>query len=117
MAAVQRRQSAAATIRVPVVVSPTDVGIGSEGSLRRLRMIADAMRQGVIRVQRNIPCSPLDRKEQGIIVGVAFGRDPGNIAIELSDPRVCQVEAPPGIIIGRCRTRWILHAAESAWCE
>ena len=89
-------------IRVPVVVSPTNVAVGSESVLRRLRMIADAMRQGVIRIQRDIPGIPLDRNEQAIIVGVAFGRDSGKIAIKLSDPRVRHVKAPSSIVIGRC---------------
>ena len=83
MAAVLRRHGAVAVIGVPVVVGPTNVAVGSECVLRRLRMIADAMRQGVIRIQRDIPGIPLDRNEQAIIVGVAFGRDSWNIAIEL----------------------------------
>src|SRR5690242_20272538 len=117
MLAVNRRQGAVAMIRVPVVVGPTNIGVGSEGGLRRLRMIADAMRPGVIRVQRDIPGSPLDRKKQTVIVGIAFGRDPGNIAIELSDARVCHVEAPASIVVSRCRARCIWHPAESARSE
>ena len=50
MAPVDRRLSAVAVIRVTVVVGPTNVGVGAEGGLRRLRMIADAMRPSVIRI-------------------------------------------------------------------
>src|ERR1041385_3000611 len=117
MAAGQGREGAAAMIRVPVVVGPTDVGVGSEGGLRRLRMIANAMRPGVIRVQRDIPGIPLDRNEQPIIVGVAFGCDSRDIAIELSNPWVCYVQTPSSIVIGRCRTRCILDPAKSALSE
>src|SRR5256712_69177 len=115
MAAVCRGLTAITAIRTPVAVCPTDITVCSKGGLLRLRMVADAMGPGVVRVERNATGgTTLDRNEQSVIAGVAFSGYPGDITIIFSVLRICQIEPPALVIIRCCGTCRIWHSGDGA---
>src|SRR5256885_5244359 len=115
MAAVCRGLTAITAIRTPVAVCPTDITVCSKGGLLRLRMVTDAMRPGVIRVERNATGgTTLNRNEQSVVARVAFSGYSGDITIIFSVYRICQIEPPALVIIRCCGTCRILHSRDCA---
>src|SRR5262249_9082998 len=99
--AIRCRRAAIATVETPVAVRPTPIATGSECGLFRLRMIADAMRPGVVRIHRNTASgTTLDGNKHRVVAGCTFRSDPCNVSIFCSAVRIRQDETPALFLVG-----------------